>query len=128
MDLANKLYHKHRDTFKKARRSSKEDSVEKRQFSRKHMSISFRSQKDKAIIEFPIQSARDDLDSRDEMHPTFDNQVIVHQQYMDRTAHKQIKASTSFRIRDKQRIFDPVETEFERLEDTHYMDIQKSPT
>ena len=57
------------------------------------------------------------------MHPSFDNQVIVHQQYMDRAANKQIKASTSFRIRDKDRIFDPVETEFERVEDYQYMDV-----
>ena len=123
MDLANKLYHKHRDTLKKNRRSSKEDSGEKRQFSRKQMSISFVSKREKAIVEFPIQSARSNLNSRDELHPRFDNQVIIHQQYMDRTGHKQIKASNTFRIRDEQRIFDPVETEFERMEDTNYMDI-----
>ena len=91
------------------------------------MSISMKSEIDNAIIEFPIQSARDDIAIRDELHPTFDSQVIVHQQFENKACNKQVKTSNIYRIRDKERIFDPVEVEYERMEDTGYMEVQNSP-
>ena len=130
-DLANQLFHKHREGGKRNYRQQTESDA-KRQVSRKHMSISMRSKHDQAIVEFPIQSHRKGQDSskkeRDELHPTFDSQVIIHQQYLDRANNKQIRASNTYRIRDKEKLQAPVETEYEKMEDTHYLNMTKTPS
>ena len=45
----------------------------------------------------------------------------MHRQYADPAGNKQIRTSSTYRLRDKERIFDPVQVEFEKAEDTSYL-------
>ena len=90
----------------------------------RNFSLSIRAQDEKAIVEFPLESTREDLEGtmssidKDDLEkypgPKTNNQVIVHKQYQDNVNNRTLRSTKSYRVTNHDTVCDPVELEYDK--------------
>ena len=92
----------------------------------RNFSLSIKAHDEKAVVEFPLDSVREENDNFDEFErevgtdelafpgPRTSNQVIVHKQYQDNVVNKTLRTTQAYRLTGHDSVTDPYEIEYDK--------------